>query len=427
MSLATRVLLGLGLGLAGGTAASASGNETVLAAVEWIAPLGTIWINALRMTIVPLVFAGIVVGAAASRDARSLGKLGGRTIVLFLLLLGAAAVFTVIVAPPLMDGLPIDAEAAARLRASATAAGTAAAATGFPDIREWLVALVPSNAIQAAADGAILPLIVFALAFGLAVARIDPDKRRVLFDGFRGLFDAMLVLIRWILDLAPIGVFALALPLATRLGAAAAGAVVYYIIVVCGLALLLTLALYPIAAVLGGVSLRQFARGAAAAQSIAFSGRSSLASLPAMIEGGRDHLGFPPVITNFFLPLAASTFRVGGVVGILAGVLFVARLYGFDLGPTQLATIALTTALITFSIPGVPGGSILIMAPVLHSVGVPAEGIGILLGVDTIPDMFRTMTNVTGDMAVATVLTRRERQESTGEGRLGQLAAGPPG
>jgi Na+/H+-dicarboxylate symporter len=127
-----------------------------------------------------------------------------------------------------------------------------------------------------------------------------------------------------------------------------------------------------------------------------------------MIEGGEKHLAFPLEIRNFFLPLSASTFRVGSAIGIPAGVLFIARLYGIELSPPELLTIALTSILITFSVPGVPGGSILIMVPVLLSVGLPAEGIGILLGVDTVPDMFRTTTNVTGTMAAATILASRE-------------------
>jgi Na+/H+-dicarboxylate symporter len=411
MTLTTKVLLALGAGLGAGVAVSASGSDTLQQAVGWIEPVGTIWVNALRMTIVPLVVAGLVVGAASSSDARAIGRLGGRAFVLFLLMLIAAATFTVIVAPPLFDRLPLDPAAVASLRASAGGAATAAdaAATGFPDFRRFFIELVPANAFRAAADGAILPLIVFSLALGFAAARIGESLRLPFVAVFRGLFDAMLELIRWILELAPIGVFALALPLATRLGIAAAGAVIYFIVIVCGLCVIAIAALYPLAAALGRVSPRRFARAVAPPQSIALSARSSLASLPVMIENGRDHLGFPPVITNFFLPLSASTFRFGSGIGIACGVLFVARLYGIDLNAIQLATIALTTVLVTFSVPGVPGGSILIMAPVLQSVGVPPEGIGILLGVDTIPDMFRTAANVTGTMAAATILAPAER------------------
>ncbi len=408
MTLTTKVVLGLVLGLAGGIVLSLVGGP-VLGVVPWIEPIGTIWIAFLRMTVIPLVFAGIIVGAASVPDARRIGRLGGQTLLLFLLLLSAAALFAVLIGPPVMSRLAIDPAAAAALRESAGATGAEAAARagGFPDLRQWLVDLVPTNVVGAAASGQMLPLIVFAVAAGIAIGRVREDERTSIVGFFRGLFNAMLVLVRWILEVAPIGVFALALPLATRLGVAAAGAVVYYIVVVSLLCVVFIVLLYPLAVVFGRVGLRRFARGTAPAQAVAFSARSSLASLPAMIDGGTRHLDFPDEIRNFFLPLAASTFRVGGAIGIIVGVLFVAQLYALPLAPTQLATVALSAVLITFSIPGVPAGSILIMVPVLQSVGLPPEGIGILLGVDTIPDMFRTTTNVTGDMATATILTAR--------------------
>jgi proton glutamate symport protein len=407
-SLTTRVLIGLGAGLAAGAAVEAMDSAAAVTAVEWIEPIGRIWVNALRMTIVPLVVAGLVVGAASAR-ANTIGRLGGRALLLFLAMLSGAAAFTVLVGPPLFALLPIDAAAAAALRGSADAATLTQ--TGFPDFRQWLVDLVPQNAVRAAADGAMLPLIVFALALGLAIGRIGAAERDTMLRFFRGLFDAMLTLIRWILELAPYGVFALALPLASRLGLAAAGAVAYYIVAVSAICIIAIALLYPIAALLGRVPVRQFARAAAPGQALALSSRSSLAALPAMIDAGARHLGFGTQMTSFFLPLSASMFRVGGAIGIPAGVLFIAALYGVELGPAQLLTVAITSVLVTFSVPGVPGGSILIMMPVMMSVGVPPEGVGILLGIDTIPDMFRTTANVTGHMAAATIL-RHEGEDA---------------
>lgn len=419
MTLTTKVLLGLALGLGTGALVAASGAPALVSATAWVEPVGTIWINALRMTIIPLVVAGLVVGAASAHDAKSIGRLGGRALALFLALLAAAAAFTVTVGPLLLAGLDIDPAVSAALRegagGAAAAAGadvTAATQRGFPDFRQWLVDLVPSNPVRAAADGAILPLIVFSVAFGLAASRIPAAERETVIRFFRGLFDAMLTLVRWILELAPLGVFALALPLAMRLGLAAAGAVLYYIVIVSAICLLFIGLLYPLVAIMGRVSPTRFARGAAPAQGIAFSARSSLASLPAMIDGGARHLAFGPQITGFFLPLSASMFRLGGAIGIPAGVLFICVLYGIPLGAAELATIAVTSVLLTFSVPGVPGGSILIMVPVLLAVGAPPEGIGILLGVDTIPDMFRTTANVTGSMTAATILSQEDRAEA---------------
>ncbi|MGH7624313.1 MAG: dicarboxylate/amino acid:cation symporter, partial [Gemmatimonadaceae bacterium] len=278
----------------------------------------------------------------------------------------------------------------------------------LPSFSQWLVSLVPVNPVRAASDGAMLPLIIFALAFGIALLRLPEQRRAGVTAFFQSVFDAMLVLVRWVLIVAPLGVFALALPLAARLGVSAAGAIVFYIVVVSLLAALFGIGLlYPAAALVGRVSLGAFARASAPAQAVAFSSRSSLASLPVMMDSAAGRLGLPAEVSSFFLPLAASLFRAGAAVGLTFGVMFIARLYGVSLGPAQLATVVVTVVLTSFSIPGIPGGSIIAMVPVMLAAGVPVSGIGILLGADTIPDMFRTTVNVTGDMAAATIVARR--------------------
>ena len=180
----------------------------------------------------------------------------------------------------------------------------------------------------------------------------------------------------------------------------------YVVFVAVACVAFIALVLYPVARLLGGVPLITFARACLPAQAVAFSARSSLAALPAMIEQGRDTLRLPRELTDFLLPLAASTFRAGAGIGVTAGVLFVAALYGVPLGPMQLLTIVVAVTLISFSIPGVPAGSVIVMVPVLLAAGVPPEGVGVLLAIDTIPDMFRTTTNVTADLTVAVVLAR---------------------
>jgi Na+/H+-dicarboxylate symporter len=297
------------------------------------------------------------------------------------------------------------------VRAGASELATAAqeGAQRLPTFAQWLIDLVPSNPVRAAADGAMLPLIVFSLVFGVALLRLDAERRRPIIAFFEGLADAMLVLVRWVLVLAPIGVFALAVPLAARMGLAAAGALLGFIVLVSSLsAAYMALVLYPSAAVIGRVPLGTFARAIAPAQAVAFSARSSLAALPAMIEAAETRLHFPPAISRFLLPLSASTFRAGSGVGLTVSVLFVARLYGVDLGMAQLATVIATVLLTSFSVPGIPNGSIIAMVPVLVAAGIPVEGIGILLSVDTIPDMFRTTTNVTGHMTAAAILSRSQ-------------------
>jgi len=404
MSLTTRVLLGLAGGLGIGAWAAAAGSPALREAALWIEPLGTLWTRAIQMTVVPLVvsllFAGVAAGGAG------IGKIGARALALFAVLLAAAAALALAMAPPLLARVGIDPVAAASLRGA-----TAPVEAKVPGFAEWLTGLVPSNPVKAAADGAMLPLIVATLLFGAAATRAAPERRDLLVRVAESVSDVTLVLVRWILALAPLGVFALALPLATRLGISAAGAVAAYVGVTVAACLLVIAALYPLAAFGGRVGIGEFARAAAPAQAVAFSARSSLAALPPMIEGSRA-LRLPGEIGSFFLPLSASVFRLGGAIALPAGVLFIARLYGVDLGPSQLVTVGVSSILLTFSVPGIPGGSILIMAPILLAVGVPVEGIGILLGVDTIPDMFRTTTNVTGHMAAATLLGGRRRGEA---------------
>jgi Na+/H+-dicarboxylate symporter len=411
MSFTVRVLVGLASGLLIGIGVAGAGEGVWLRLPGLLEPLGQLWVNAIRMTVIPLVASGLIVGVAGMRDARAVGRLGLRSLCLFVVFVTAATVFSVATAYPALRGLDIDPAVAQSLRDAAAGTGQTAAqtATQLPSWSRWFVDLVPINAFKAAADGAILPLIVFALALGLALTAVESERRRVVVAFFQGIADSMLVLVGWVLKLTPLGVFALAVPLGARMGLSAAGALVYYVgllSVVSGA--FIVLVLYPAAIVLGRVRLGRFARAAGPAQAVAFSSRSSLAALPAVFEGVRKGLGWPEEMVSFFVPLAASVFRVGGAIAQGVAVLFVARLYGVDLAPAQLATIVLTVIATSFTIPGIPAGAIITMAPVLAAAGVPVEGIGVLMGVDTIPDMFRTMANVTGWMAAGTLAAGRE-------------------
>lgn len=413
MSLTTRVLIALLAGLGLGLLVSMSANDSLIQASRWIEPIGTLFINAIRMTVIPLVVGSLVAGIAAAPNPAALGNLGARAFLFFLITLFAAAIFAAIVAPPILGQLDIDPAAQAALQASASesAQATAESVQRIPGFANWLIDLVPSNPVRAAADGAMLPLIVFTLAFGLAVAGLKGETRSAVVKVFEAIRDAAMTLVGWILVTAPIGVFALAFALVVRLGISAIGALAGYI----ALASILTfvfgiLVLYPVAALLGKVSIRDFARALVPAQAVGISSRSSLAALPAMIEGARNQLRLPDDITSFFLPLAASVYRIGTAIGQTVGVVFIAELYGVTLGPAQMASVVLTVVLTSFSVPGIPGGTIIIMAPVLIDAGLPVEGIGILLGADTIPDMFRTTANVTGHMTAAAIISVPERK-----------------
>lgn len=409
MSLTTRVLIALVAGLGLGLLVSSTGNPALVTAARWIEPLGTLFINAIRMTVIPLVVGSLIAGIAAAPNPAALGKVGVRAFLLFLITLFAGAIFAALVAPPVLSQFTIDPAAQAALQASAAETTTSAAESlrRVPSFAQWLIDLVPANPVKAAADGAMLPLIVFTLAFGIAVAGLKGETRAVVVRVFESIRDAAMTLVGWILWTAPIGVFALAFALVVRLGASAIGALAGYI----ALAVILTvtftaLVMYPLAAILGRVSVLEFARALLPAQAVAISSRSSLAALPAMIESARERLRLPDEVTGFLLPLAASIYRIGTAIGQTTGVVFIAQLYGVSLGPAQMASVVLTVVATSFTVPGIPGGTIIMMAPVLLDAGLPMEGIGILLGADTIPDMFRTTANVTGHMAVATAVAR---------------------
>lgn len=410
MSLALKVLVALIAGLAIGLAIASSGSPALASLVPVIEPVGTMWVAAIRMTIIPLVVASLIVGVGGSEDPRSIGRLGGRTMVVFVSMIAVSTIAAMIVGPPLLAMMRIDPAAAAAMRESAAhSAGTAVeGAKALPGAAQWIVDLVPANPVKAAADGAMLPLILFSIVFGAALSRVAADRRAVLLRVVSGIQDASLLLVRAVIALAPIGVFALAVVVSAKLGIAAAGALAGYIAIVSGMFVAFTaLVLYPGVVLFGGVSLRTFSRAALPAQVLAFSSRSSLACLPAMLDPVRERLGMPVAISSFVFPLTVTLLRCGGAIAQVMGALFVAKLYGVAIGPAQFATIGLTTMVTTFSIPGIPGGSIIMIVPVLLAAGLPAEGVGLLLGIDTIPDMFRTVANVTGDIVAGVIVWRR--------------------
>jgi Na+/H+-dicarboxylate symporter len=406
------VLLALVAGLALGAGAAATHSAALASAVTGFEAVGTIWINAIRMTVVPLVVALVITGVVSSADRRQVGRLGLLAIPVFLAFLLAGGVFALLVGHLSLDRLAIAPDVAANLRSGAAAAGAAAQrGEQVPSLVQRLVEIIPANPLKAAADGAMLPLVVFTLALGLALTSLSAERREPLVQFFRAVADAMLVLVGWVLVVAPIGILGLAVALGFRMGAAAAGALLHYVITLSAVMLAYTVAVYPVVALLGRASLRRFAPAAAPAQAVAFSSRSSLAALPAMIAGAREQLGLSPTITGFALPLAASVFRVNVPMAWVVGVLFLGKLYGVPLDAVQMGGLIATSTLLSFSAPGIPSGSLFLLAPVLVGLGLPAEGAGILIALDPIPDLFKTMANVTSHLGSVTILARYEDRQ----------------
>lgn len=410
-STGVQVSLGLVGGLALGMLLSQESAPSafisgLLATLEVI---GTAWINAVRMTVIPLVVPLLIVGVAGGDDLRVTGTVGAKAFGWMLVLLVACALFSATVSSVWFESLALDPAATTRLRESAKIDVPAADALSA---RTFILSLIPINPIKAAADGTLLPVVLFTLLYAFALGRVAEGPRVAQLAFFRGMSDTMLVVVRWILALGGIGIFALATVLGQKLGTNVLGAIGFYFVVNIVLHLVATAAMYVIIAVSGRVSVRDFARAMVPASVVGMGTRSSLASLPAMVKGATDVLKLPPTATGFVLPLCASVFKLTSAIYWVVGALFIAKLYGIDLSVANLALVAASSVVLNFSTPGIPSGGMLLQVPLYASIGLPVEGIGILIALDTLPDMFKTLLNVTSDMLVAVMTTPRDQLRS---------------
>lgn len=408
----TRVLAGLLLGLAVGVVIALSGSTAGQRFAAGIQPIGTLWVNAIRMTVIPLVVSLLITGVASVADLRAVGQLGRRTLGVFAGLLAGSAVVSLVVATTLFtifpDGmagkipLPSGAEDAAR-----EVAGSAANV----GVMEWFTTLVPANPVAAAATGSMVSLIVFTVLLALAIARSAPAARAPLVRFFFALGEAMLVLVGWVIALAPIAVFALVLPLAAQAGATLVGAVGFYILAFAITCAIVTALFYVVVRAAGGPGFAAFGRAVLPTQLIGISCSSSVASLPAMVTSA-EALAVPPRVSGFVLPLAVSVFKPAAPVAWIVGVLFIGEFYGVPVGARSLAIVAAASVFLSFAAPGVPRGAFLLLTPLFTAIGLPAAGIGVLIAVDLVPDMCATVVNVTGDVAAATLVARGEKREA---------------
>lgn len=404
-SLTSRVLIALAAGVAAGLVVRAYPATSLHAIVAVIEPIGTLWVNVIRMTVIPLVGSLLIVGIAASTDLHSVRSIGLRTLATFLALLITFAIISLVAVPPMFAWLHVDAATVASIRGNTSAVVPPA---DVPGLREWVLSIVPTNPIKAAADSLLLPVVMFAIASGLGLLTIAAERREAVLTLLRGIGDTMLAIVRAAISLAPVGVFALIVPVVSRTGLAAAGALAYYVVVTVVAQSLFIALLYPIVAIAGRVPVRRFARAVLPSQAVAIASSSSLASLPALLEGAEHGLRLPSQVGSVVLPLAVSTFKVSAPVLWSIAALSLGHLYGVPLSATQLVVIVVTSVLTSFSTPGVPHGWLLGLTPLVVTMGVPAEGIGLLIAVDAIPDIFATTLNVTGDMAAATIVSSRE-------------------
>ena len=351
MSQATRILAALILGLLAGIAAVAIGGAWVEESIGIAEPIGGVWLNALRMTIVPLVVSLLVTGIAASAAAARASRLATRALVLFVALLWISAIAAALLTPLLLNLFPLPVESAQALR---SALSSAAAVGEAPSFADFISSIVPSNVVAAAAEDAILPLILFTMIFAFAIVRLPEEPRERLILFFQAIADTMLIVIGWVLWIAPIGVFALAYVVGARAGGGAFGALLHYVLIVTAVGALIWLAAWPVALIGGRVPLGRFTRAIAPSQAVAVSTQSSLATLPAMLRAA-ERIGVPVAASGVTLPMAVAVFRATGPAMNLAVAIYIAYWFGYELTAAQIAIGIAAAATTTMGAVGIPG------------------------------------------------------------------------
>ena len=403
------ILGALVVGLLLGAMAARMGDGLREPALKVATIVGGLWLDALKMTVIPLIFALLVTGIARGAEAAKAGRVAGRSVLWFVIICTASAIFGAMATIGLLDAFPLPADAGEALRAGLAALDPAVASAPVPQVADFFRSIIPPNVISAAAEGQVLQLVVFAFLFALALTRIETKRRQSVVALFEGVGDALLVLIGWVLRIAPRGVFALAFAVGAGAGGAAFAALLHYVVLVSAVGVLVTLAAYVVAAV-GGRGVMSFARAMIGPQAVAISTQSSLASLPAMLAASRL-IGVRDEVADVTLPLAVALFRATGPAMNVAVAIYVAHWMGVDVStPALIAGIAVA-AVASYGAVSLPGQISFFssIAPIAFAMGVPVAPLAILIAVETIPDIFRTLGNVTFDVAVTAAVDRKGR------------------
>lgn len=410
MSNATRILLALIMGLTLGIIVTAQLPAAGVKLDFGLDIIGTLWLNGLRMTVVPLVVALVVTGIVKSAEAARAGPLSGRTIIWIVSMMSLSAALGALLTPLVLSLWPMPQESAAALRSALT---TATAVAEQPPIRDFIVAIVPTNPVASAVNDSILPLLIFTLTFAFAITRLAQEPRAQMAGFFNALADAMIIVIEWVLKLAPIGVFALAYIVGARSGLAALGALAHYIVTVSIVGIIVGAFAYPVAVFAGKVRFGEFARQIASVQAFAVSTQSSLASLPLMLKKS-EALGVRETTAGLVLPMAVALLRVTGPAMNLAVALYVANWFGVKLDIWDYGIAIFIAALTSMGAVSLPGSVSFVtsIAPICLALGIPIEPLALLIAVETLPDIFRTTGNVQMDVALATAIEASEKEKT---------------
>jgi Na+/H+-dicarboxylate symporter len=401
MSTSVKLLLSLGFALSLGLITSATKNSALLTIAKWIEPVGAIWIGFLRMTILPLVIALLINTMAATNMTQTFAPLIKKTALVFLGLNLLMITTTLLVVPPLLNFIPSGATVPVDTKINL--GENVNAPLSFVDqVINW----IPVNPFKSAAEGAILPIIIFSILLGLALNRVDDTPKKTVLQFFRGIGDAMLVIVRWLFVVAPVAIFAVIFPLISQVGVGLVGALVYYVVIVAINATACIGMLYAAAILFGRQSVRRFVTGSLQPQFIVIGTQSSVATLPAMVTAAEVRLNIPTQVTSTVLPLAVSVFRAGSVGGLIIYALFTAHLYHIDFGFSQTITLVVVAFLVNIASIGLPSAASFFspITTLFEAVALPSGMIAVLFAIDTIPDMIEGVANVTGDMAAVAIV-----------------------
>jgi Na+/H+-dicarboxylate symporter len=400
--------LGLFAGLVFGVLAALTQNAFLLGLAKSLRPIGTLFLNLLQMVVIPLVATALFAGIAKLGNLRTVGRLVVRTLAFFWGTAVAAIFIGIIVGSLVLPLGRVSPEQQAALREAATADSSFIhkAAEDIPSGARFIVEMIPSNPVKAAVDGNLLPVIVFVTFLAIAAAGLPDDKRRALTDLADGATDALVKIVHWVLLLAPIGIFGLVAPIVAQFGVKLLVAMLWFwAAVILGLLVFLAGVYVPAVALIARVKPMRFLRAVFPSMLMGFSTTSSLATLPTMLQAADRELHLSRSVAAFALPLGASMNRAGSALFQAVAVLFVAQLYGVPLGFGEVFQAGAAVFLASLTVASVPAASVVSLMPAFTATGLPIQGLSILIGLDRIPDMFRTMTNVTGHLAGSTVIS----------------------
>lgn len=385
------IAVGLVLGLLVGLGSAAGGPDWLRALANLSAPFGRLFINAIRMVVIPLVVA-LVFASLARAGGSSIRGTMQKTVLFYALIL----------IPGILLGMGVTSLFLSFAPESNVPVTTGLDVPELPSLIDFIVGLLPANPFAAAASGALLPLLVFAALLGLATGALEPERRDRMVRGAEDFSAALIKLVNWVLWLAPIGVFGLIAPATARLGWDLVANLGLFIAgVLSALILFVGLIYVPALMFLSRLSPARFFSGTIQSASVAFATTSTAAAIPVTLENTIDRLGVSRGTAEFLIPLGASIFRPGSALFQGAAIIFLAHLFDVDLGPAGYMTALFATFIVSLTVAPVPSASVMTLAPALSTLGIPSAGLGLLLGIDRIPDMFRSAVNVWGHIVVA--------------------------